>query len=128
MSLIAKTVIIAAMDIGATIRAAREARGLSQRGLGKILGVSGSAVAQWETGVSRMTVDNRVNLSNALDIPILELLPEDAGKGELTIRDKEEIFLIQRFRALSGPLREAFLRFVVVQADALMRRDDPPSD
>ena len=37
---------------GPALRALREQRGLTQKALGELLGVSDKAVSKWETGVS----------------------------------------------------------------------------
>lgn len=44
------------MDVGKTggmIRALRLDKGLTQKQLGELIGVSGKAVSKWETGVSQ---------------------------------------------------------------------------
>lgn len=43
------------MNMGERIRNLRESRGLSQDGLGKILGVDRTTIVKWETGASRPT-------------------------------------------------------------------------
>lgn len=106
------------MDISMRIRRERMARGLSMRGLGTILGVSGSAVAQWEAG-GNITWENRLSLSNALEIPIIDFLPPEMADGEFTIKDPEERLLIERFRRLHRRLREVYLGMVIAQTETL---------
>ena len=48
------------------LRKLREAAGLTQRELGNRIGVSGQAVAQWETGVKRPSVENLTKLADVL--------------------------------------------------------------
>ena len=43
------------MNMGERIKNLRESRGLSQEGLGKILGVDRTTIVKWETGASRPT-------------------------------------------------------------------------
>ena len=43
------------MNMGERIRYLRESRGLSQEGLGKIIGVDRTTIVKWETGASRPT-------------------------------------------------------------------------
>lgn len=65
------------MDIGAKIRSARIAKGLTQEELGDILGVQKSAIAKYENGrivnIKRSTLKK---LSDVLGIPPYELVYE----------------------------------------------------
>ncbi|MCQ5025489.1 helix-turn-helix domain-containing protein [Oscillibacter valericigenes] len=49
------------------IKELREAAGLTQRELAKRLGVSGPAVAQWETGENRPSTANLARLADVFD-------------------------------------------------------------
>ena len=63
------------MDIGEKIRAARQAKGMTQEELGDILGVQKSAIAKYENGrivnIKRSTLKK---ISDTLDIPPFELV------------------------------------------------------
>ena len=65
------------MDIGAKIRSARIAKGLTQEELGEILGVQKSAIAKYENGrivnIKRSTLKK---ISDVLGIPPYELVYE----------------------------------------------------
>lgn len=76
-----KTSVTVPFGLGARIKAAREARGLTQPELGKIVGVSKSAVNQWENGV----VQN-------LKLPNLFALAQAVGKDprELVFGEAQE--------------------------------------
>lgn len=67
---------------------------------------------------SRLT---HYQLSEVLDIPLVDLLPPQAAGRDLVIRDQQEILLIERFRSLTPPQREVYLRLLVV-----MREGDSP--
>jgi transcriptional regulator with XRE-family HTH domain len=113
---------LSGMEIGEKIRLARHTKGLSLEALGKLVGVSRSAVHQWENGlVTNITVTNRIRLSEALEMPIAELLPPEATAGEVTIRDKRHLLLHELFDSASEPLQEAYLRLLLVM------RGDPES-
>lgn len=58
----------AAATLGARIRARREAVGLTQEKLAGQCGVSRAAVAQWEAGVTRPSLDNLVKAAKALGV------------------------------------------------------------
>lgn len=63
------------MDIGAKIKAARQAKGMTQEELGEILGVQKSAIAKYENGrivnIKRSTLKK---ISDVLEIPPFELV------------------------------------------------------
>jgi transcriptional regulator with XRE-family HTH domain len=106
------------MEVGAKIRRARLFRGLSLEALGRLIGVSRSAVHQWENGhVTNITVANRIKLSEALELPITELLPPSATAGEVTIRDKQQILLHELFGSMNEQQQEAYLRLLLVMRD-----------
>ena len=67
------------MTIGKNIRRIRSKAGLTQEEFGKIAGVSGMAVSQWENGraVPRMGAVERI--ANALRIPKASIIDEAVG-------------------------------------------------
>lgn len=82
------------------------------------MGVTRNAVYLWETGSeARMKLENRIALAEFLEIPLVDLLPPQANGLELTLRDPQEILLIEKFRLLDPPQREAYLRLLVVMGD-----------
>lgn len=100
--------------------------GLSLAGLGKLVGVSRSAVHQWENGqVTNITVTNRIRLSEALEMPIAELLPPEATAGEVTIKEPRQILLHQLFGAISEQRQEAYLKLLLVMRDETDSPDTP---
>lgn len=54
--------------LGRRIRARRDAIGLTQEKLARACGVSRAAVAQWESGVTRPSLDNLVKAADALSV------------------------------------------------------------
>jgi DNA-binding XRE family transcriptional regulator len=65
------------------LKVAREARGMSQRGLASALGLSGAAVGHWEVGTVTPTRDNVVRCAAVLGIPATELIDALHGSGAL---------------------------------------------
>lgn len=67
------------MDIGAKIKAARLAKGMTQEELGEILGVQKSAIAKYESGrvvnIKRSTLKK---ISDVLGIPPFELVFDES--------------------------------------------------
>jgi repressor LexA len=69
------------VDIGLKIKAARQAKGMTQEELGDILGVQKSAIAKYENGrvvnIKRSTLKK---ISDVLDIPPFELVFDENKK------------------------------------------------
>lgn len=58
------------MDYGARIRAAREARGLTQFDLGVMIGRRDGDISRWERGTLAPKIGTLVNISRALGVPL----------------------------------------------------------
>ena len=70
------------MHVGRCIKDARKSAGLTQEELGKMLGISGAAVAQYETGKRNPKPETLSRFACALNISVSQLLgfsPEDLG-------------------------------------------------
>lgn len=63
--------------IAERIRYFRERTKMSQEDVAKKIGVAPNTISRWETTTYRPTLDDLENLSRALRISILELLPEE---------------------------------------------------
>lgn len=55
------------MDYGPRIKALREELGMSQRDLAKRMAVTPAAVAQWEAGSKKISMDNLLALADVLN-------------------------------------------------------------
>lgn len=87
------------MTIGERIKAFRKGKGLSQKELGEILGVSGAMIGQYETGQRKPRLDTLQRIATALGVEWTELVPEDEQgtaivthvieKAGLTVTDKD---------------------------------------
>lgn len=60
-------------ELGARIRAYREAKGLQQSELGEKIDVDQATISRWETGKSPMGVDEMIAVADALEIPVADL-------------------------------------------------------
>ena len=58
------------------IKELRLKKGLSQRELGEVLGVSDQAISKWEKGQSQPSAMHLINLTRVFDIDADVLLPE----------------------------------------------------
>ena len=63
--------------VARSIRKYRELRGLEQKQLSRMLGVSDSSVANWETGFSKPTLEVLVPVAKILGISLYELFGLD---------------------------------------------------
>ncbi len=105
-------------EIGARIRAAREARGLTQGGLAKLVGVSRSAVAQWETGRSGQVGGNLAAIAQSLGVSVEHLLLGGgaglaAGEiGWVQGMAGDELALLRLYRACGPEDRAVVLRLL----------------
>lgn len=66
------------MPLPDRIKAARDAKGLSQAALGKLIGVSRVAVTQWESGETAPTHGKLPAIADALGVSVSDLLSDDA--------------------------------------------------
>ena len=61
------------------IKQLREAAGMSQRELGERIGISGPAVAMWESGENRPSLTNLEKLADVLGVSIDAILGRDSA-------------------------------------------------
>lgn len=61
-------------DVGNRIYELRKEKGLSQKELGALIGVSNKAVSKWETGASAPKTETIINLAAVLGVTAEELL------------------------------------------------------
>lgn len=99
------------MDVGQRIKRARERIGWSQARLGDFVGLSKSAISQWENGHTRPQHENMEKAVRALGLPAGELFGDKEPTG-LVVKDRRELALLELFRGLSDEGREHTLRFL----------------
>lgn len=76
------------MTIGERIRKNRQQKKLSQKELGKLLGVSQQMIGQWESPNANLTLDTIQKIATALEIDLNELLGNDIFPFNPDLRDK----------------------------------------
>jgi transcriptional regulator with XRE-family HTH domain len=103
-------------EVGSRIRAAREGLGMTQAALAQRVGVSRSAVAQWETGRSGQVGSNLTQIAAVLEVGIEHLL---LGRGasaviaELGMAEGlpgDELALLRLYRMCTADDRAVLVR------------------
>ena len=62
----------------------REQKGLSQNKLGNMIGVNQTTIARWEDDNRVPTIDNAIDVANALNVPLPDLLGKDIRFDNVT--------------------------------------------
>lgn len=96
--------------VGARIRTVRQDRGLTQEELASRVGVSRSAVAQWETGRAGQVTGNLSRISAALDVNVEFLMFGDDKNAAAEIRQGDELALLRLYRECEPDDRQILLR------------------
>ena len=94
------------MSFGQRLRDRRKELGISQGELAKALGISVSAVSNYETGLNAMREDVLLRLFHVLQVEPNYLYQDDFESRQLTLSAEEER-LVRRYRALRVPGRQA---------------------
>lgn len=107
---------IADNAVGARIRDARRARGLTQQELAAAVGVSRSAVAQWETARAGQISGNLARIASCLGVGVGHLLQGDGLAGRnmhAAAEDGTELALLRLYRECDAEDRAFLLRTAV---------------
>lgn len=100
--------------MGARIRAARQAAQLTQLGLAEAVGVSRSAVAQWETDRSGQVGVNLAKVASVLGVSPTYLLNGTVGpEGSSAAESPQEMALLRIYREMDEADRQTLLRLAI---------------
>jgi transcriptional regulator with XRE-family HTH domain len=97
-------------DIGTRIRAARRDRGLTQDELADHVGVSRSAVAQWETGRTGQVTGNLSRIASVLEVNVEYLMHGEDKRAAGEVRQGDELALLRLYRECDPEDRQMLLR------------------
>jgi transcriptional regulator with XRE-family HTH domain len=98
------------MEIGTRVRAARRDRGLTQDELANLVGVSRSAVAQWETGRAGQVTGNLSRIAGALEVNVEYLMFGDDKRAVGQVQQGDELALLRLYRECEPDDRQMLLR------------------
>ena len=98
------------VHIGARIRAVRAENGLTQDQLAAAVGVSRSAVAQWETGRAGQITGNLTRIASVLAVNVEFLMYGDNKFAPGQATGADEIAMLRLYRACSNDDRQFLLR------------------
>lgn len=96
-------------QVGARIRAARAARGMTQLDLAQAVGVSRSAVAQWETERAGQVSGNLTRIASVLGVSVAHLLQGEAARPAEGPENATELALLRLYRECSDEDRALLL-------------------
>lgn len=96
-------------DIGARVRDVRRERGMTQDQLAERIGVSRSAVAQWETGRAGQLTGNLSRISDVLGIGMEYLMHGADKRAAGQVGQGDELALLRLYRECSPEDRQLVL-------------------
>lgn len=96
-------------EIGERIRTTRQERRITQEDLAGAVGVSRSAVAQWETGRSGQITGNLARIAQVLGVGV-EFLMQGGSSGIPEASSADEIAILRLYRDCAPEDRQILLR------------------
>jgi transcriptional regulator with XRE-family HTH domain len=99
-------------QIGARIKDVRQERGWTQDQLAQAVGVSRSAVAQWETGRAGQITGNLTRIAANLEVGVEFLMYGSDKRAPAEIRQGDELALVRLYRECTQEDRQMILRMV----------------
>lgn len=94
------------MSIGSRIKEARETKNLSRNNLAQLIGVTPSAIANYENGVSSPKLDLMYKLFDALDCDANYLFQDEMAELHDVVLNAQESTMIHNYRELDAHGRE----------------------
>lgn len=108
-----KDVVLSREEIGARLRALRQARGMTQVQLARVLGTQQTAVSQVELGNRGLTIQQVVKLARALHVSTDAILGSTNGTAHAEMpRDRRLLRRLRQIEQLPKAERQALLRTI----------------
>lgn len=116
------------MSFSSRLREKREALGLKQSELGKLLGVTGSAIGNYENGVSSPKADILYKVFDVLKCDANYLFQDEMREWQPTYPlTPDEEHLVADYRDASEEIRGAAAKMLSDSAAAKRKEKDTPS-
>ena len=96
--------------IGDRIRVARQTRGMTQEGLAEAVGVTRSAVAQWETGRAGQVTGNLSRIAAVLGVSVEHLMAGNETPPRARNLRGDELAMLRLYRECSPTDQQLLLR------------------
>lgn len=109
--------------IGLRIRDTRRDRGMTQDQLAAVVGVSRSAVAQWETGRAGQITGNLTRIADALSVGVEYLMHGTDKSMPAEVKQGDELALLRLYRECAPDDRQLVLRLILRLARARAAAD-----
>ena len=100
------------MSFGSRLRERREALHLKQGELGKLLGVTGSAIGNYENGVSSPKADVLYKVFDVLECDANYLFQDEMSDAKETVQSVRERHLMDTFHSLNEEGQEKVIEYV----------------
>jgi transcriptional regulator with XRE-family HTH domain len=97
-------------EIGARIKDARRKHGWTQDDLAEAVGVSRSAVAQWETGRAGQLTPNLTRIASVLGVGVEFLTLGEDKRGPVQTKSADELAIVRLYRECAPEDRQILLR------------------
>lgn len=115
------------MSFGTRLRERREALNMKQSDLGKLLGVTGSAIGNYENGVSSPKADVLYKVFDALGCDANYLFQDEMNAQTDNVPPNQDETLLGLFHSLNEEGREKLLDYAddLVQSEKYLKKTDP---
>ena len=98
------------VEIGARIRDTRRKRGWTQDALAEAVGVTRSAVAQWETGRAGQLTPNLTRIAEVLGVGVEFLMFGEDKRVQMQTKTGDEMAMLRLYRECAPEDRQILLR------------------
>jgi transcriptional regulator with XRE-family HTH domain len=98
------------VEIGARIRDTRRKRGWTQDALADAVGVTRSAVAQWETGRAGQLTPNLTRIADVLGVGVEFLMFGEDKRAQMQTKSADELAMLRLYRECAPEDRQILLR------------------
>ena len=105
---------------GKRIRALREKKGITQRELADLLGVTDAAVSKWEHGKNFPDITLLERLSEVLECKVSELLGLETGSEEEIVRSFTDLAAEERRRLRRGIIERTLVSLAIAVVLAVL--------